>query len=138
MLRLCRVLALACGLLLALPPNWCCAVGIGQCCGPRPAASPCGKCSACPECGGESCCSSTKAPAAPAPPAEPPCKRGCCEWPPTVAVPKAETPTADPAPAAVAAPFAPAPGSVSGAVIAGRPAGPSPTPLHVLHCVWLC
>src|SRR5262245_20326262 len=67
-----RLLALVCGLLLALPPEWCCAAV----CGRRPGAEPCPP-NPKKTCG---CCGCSDQPACPAPTPTPatPAPGGCC------------------------------------------------------------
>lgn len=144
-----RVLALACGVLLALPPGWCCKATAGECCGhplpSTPATAPAG-CCATKACSGHTCADDCcrKEPAqdrsAPVPkPQQPdrPCDTACCDRPPTDA-PKVERPVIDLGPVGVQDAFtAPAdPGAVV-ALVSAPPRSAFP-PLHVLHCVWLC
>lgn len=131
-------LALLCSLVLALPPCWCCAAGLGDCCDrtPKPStptdAPPHSGCCCCPQ---ESP-SDAEAPAQPPTPTKP-AKETCCDHQPV------DRPAAKPQP-----PEAPAPAVLLVVPLAlpalAVDAGPAPESvvlpfaLHVLHCVWLC
>jgi len=143
-----RVLALACGVLLALPPGWCCGATAGECCGPLPLSAPTpAKSPACSgkACSGKvcssSCCPTEPARSSPAPtkPQKPerPCDTTCCERP-LANAPKVARPVIDPAAVgvlvAVIAPF----GRCAESVAGGAPPRSAFPPLRVLHCVWLC
>jgi hypothetical protein len=120
--RLSRFLVLGCGLLLALPPAWCC----------YPAALPRAPQS---EPSPPACCQKEKAPA----PSPLPLPARCpCYDRNTVASASPEKLAADlslPAPLAVVGPDSPCAGSTT--VAAPTALAPAP-PLHVLQCVWLC
>ena len=142
-----RVLALACGVLLALPPGWCCKATARECCGPAPLSpSAPAKCCVDRTCAGKTCAAGccSKEPAdqgtTPAPtPQKPnrPCDTSCCEYSPAVA-PKVDHPVIDLGPVGVQISFTETadPGEVAVSVsVPPRSAFP---PLNVLHCVWLC
>lgn len=143
----CRVLSLACGLLLALPPGWCCGLTGGACCGSPPFQNPEAGCRdegcARPACGGGCCCAEPPAPIstlpadAPKPHPDRPCDTVCCERAPA-AVPKVEQPLPDLGPAGVEVPLVLVPDRDTGTVRADAPPRSAFPPLHLLHCVWLC
>jgi hypothetical protein len=125
-----RLAALACGLLLALPPGWCC-LWLPQ---PARASAPPPVAPQCP------CCH----PVTPAElPTEAPAPSGRCPC----ADREATTPEAVKAPALQAGDcLAAVPAAGADLEASAAPHGlPSPAgyalpsaPLHVLHCVWLC
>jgi hypothetical protein len=131
----CRRLVLASALLLALPPGWCCYAAPPCCAAPRqrqgePPPAPC-----------KHCCQDEAPPGqddqGPPPAPKRPVKRLCCEWQPT------DRPEAGPhLPdlAAFALPLAvpPPPITFGGSVAVAGIVPVLPSPLHVLHCVWLC
>lgn len=123
------ILALACAALVALPPDWCCAVTGGTCCGDRPAPPTC-RAAACPTCSDCRC--------KPLVPADPPVrapaeKFACCERPDGI-VERTDPPAAT-EPAAVLPHATDHPTSTPG--VATVPPAPSP-PFRILHCVWRC
>lgn len=127
-----RLASLACGLLLALPPGWCCLWLPGPArASAAPTEVPAGPC--CP------CCNHPAQPAEPAAPAPPqrcPCADREATTPEAVKPPalQAGDSLATPVPAADDLAPSAAPG---GLVPASSLALPS-APLNVLHCVWLC
>jgi hypothetical protein len=120
--RLIRILCLACGLLLALPPAWCCWT-------PQPAPA------AQPESAPASCCHKETAPkpAPAAPPAQCPCyDRQTVAPAGSVKVAADLSPALSPVVAVADSPRA-------GPPAAAAPIAPPPSrPLHLLRCVWLC
>jgi hypothetical protein len=128
-----RLASLACGLVLTLPPGWCCWWLPGPA---RAAAAPA-------EAPAEPCCPCCCHPAqptepatpAPAPPRRCPCADRAATTPQAVKPPALQ---AGDGPAAVvpAADLAPsaAPNVLFGAASPSLPSAP----LNVLHCVWLC
>jgi hypothetical protein len=143
-----RVLAFVCGVVLALPPGWCCKATAGGCCGPAlpspPAPAPAGCCtskSCASEACARSCCPKEPADERPAPaPTHPkpnrPCDTACCEQAPTIA-PKVEPPV-DLGPVGVQTTFTETADPEAVAVLVGVPPRAAFPPLHILHCVWLC
>jgi hypothetical protein len=115
--RLIHALCLGCGLLLALPPAWCCYT-------PRVTAAPTQP----------TCCQKAKAPqrAPVPPPAHCPCDDRDTISPSTPG--KIAADVSFPTPLAVVVPDAPRAGPVAAAPV--RLAFPQP--LHILQCVWLC
>jgi hypothetical protein len=131
--RFLRSLVLGCGLLLALPPGWCCTFalraakqGISQ--GP-PKATPC----CCP------CCAKEAPPPAPTPTPAPktpdrcPCADRHSTAPDAPKVFASDPGLVTPLPAIDLAPSWP---GISALVGFRSPA--APTSSHVLNCVWLC
>jgi hypothetical protein len=128
-----RVLALQCGMLLLLPPGWCCLLAhLTQPHATHTSAKPKPACCAC--CGGEH-----DSPSAPAPD-HVPGREGKC--------PCGERAATAPGASVNAGPdlMLPAPGAVTGCDTAA-PAGPAceppaaysaPPHYHLLNCVWLC
>ncbi len=138
-----RLLVLACGLLLALPPGWCCLLPLCPAAQhAAPVTAPAGPCE--PE---ETCCC-CGAGARPVPPPASPtpapipatCCPGCADR--DVTAPDAVKPPVVSPDAAPVAALPAGPHLLSGASSAGPAADLGPlchsTPLHVLHCVWLC
>lgn len=127
-----RALILACSTLLVLPPGWCCLLGRGYCCGPRPTAG----CSCAAKTAEASACYCREKSGPPRqPPA--PAKARCCERDLTVGT-KVERPSSD---AALAGPSAAASllseFAASSVTLLVTSSLSSPR-LHLLHCVWLC
>jgi hypothetical protein len=128
-----RLSALACGLLLALPPGWCCL--LLPC--PVRAAAPAQTEATADEAQCPCCRHTVPQPQPPSDAAPPRCPQPtCCAAAPDAVKPSA--PLADTAlPAALpAADLSPCP-APTGPAAAVAPS-PASTPLHVLHCVWLC
>ena len=138
-----RVLTLVCGVLLALPPGWCCAAIAGQCCGPTlPSAPATSKCCTGKTCAGQTCSSGcltelTHEHSATLPKPNCPCDASCCERPPAD-LPKVERPALDLGTVGVLVPFANAADHPVVAILVNVPPRSAFPPLHVLHCVWLC
>lgn len=148
-----RVLALACGVLLALPPGWCCGATAGECCGPLPLSAPAPvKSPACPgkACSSKACsskgCSGSCGPTVPvrssATPTQPqkpdrPCDTACCERP-QAAAPKVEHHVIDLGTVGVLVAFTDPFGTGAESVVVSVPPRSAFPPLHILHCVWLC
>jgi hypothetical protein len=126
-----RVLALVCGLVLALPPGWCCLLAAPK--APVRAAAP--------TCDGCCCCCRVAHPPAdpPAPPRGPFAKGCCCADRNATKPAGPEMIAPCPAPDLLAVPpaAAPAPAHLGPVLVADRPDLHSP-PANLLHCVWLC
>lgn len=140
-----NLLSLACGVLLGLPPGWCCVASGGQCCGREPllvtdTPTPTNR-SGCTVCAGRCVCPPrAKQPPAPAKAPEQqqsPCQYACCESAPAAA-PKVDSSLFDLGTAALEAPFTLVPVAPADSVRVSVPPRSSFPPLHVLHCVWLC
>ncbi len=139
MATLARSLALLSSLLLALPPGWCCSVGLAAC-GEKPPlaekqenAPPSHKgCCCCPE-----ALQTEPAESAPAPKPNKPVTSCCCEKQPT-ALPDTgwHLPDWDVSPPAIPVARLSVVRGVPGPT--GRVFVASSPPLYVLHCVWLC
>ena len=146
-----RILTLICSLVLLLPPGWCCTLGAGPCCPiqaasghadaqnsfrNKPVSSQAGKCC---------CCTPTEAGLSPESTPEKersrrpaaPIRAECCEL------------TSTPVPVGKPIVFHAWAASIDSipmhdcdisAVLHRQPAqiDPLASPLHVLHCVWLC
>jgi hypothetical protein len=145
---LARSLALAAGFLLVLPPSWCCTIGVGECCGTEPQSGftpsrteerpdkPEGPCCCCKDKGSEK--SSQKTPSSrPAKPDEPG-KSVCCER-----LPIDRQANVKPMPDLSA--FIPgyvlqqiATRQATFADVCNEELVLSSSPVHILHCVWLC
>jgi hypothetical protein len=128
-----RLASLTCGLLLTLPPGWCCMWLPGPARAAAPEQSPAEPC--CP------CCCHPAQPTEPASPAPAPAPRCPCAdrdaTTPEAVKPPALQPGADlgaPAPAAAG----PAPSAAPDGLPTGLRFALSSAPLNVLHCVWLC
>jgi hypothetical protein len=121
-----RILVLTCGLLLALPPGWCCLlpqVGIRQ---PGKATASC--------CHHKDQASTPTTPKAPLPEHGPPC--GCVDRDsPVPSGPKTLPVDLASVPAVVLQPVF---DGGAGAVVILTTAAVASPPLNVLHCVWLC
>jgi hypothetical protein len=129
-----RSLALSCGLLLLLPPHWCCLLGGLTQLPPEALQGAKSKTACCPCCGGKHDTSSTPAPG------QVPDRDGKC--------PCGERIATAPGVSVIAGPdlMLPAPGAVTGADQAA-PACPAfeppaaytaPSHFRILNCVWLC
>ncbi|MCI0700015.1 MAG: hypothetical protein L0241_02895 [Planctomycetia bacterium] len=144
-----RVLALACCVLLALPPGWCCATTGGKCCGsalplvPAPVSV---ECSTSQTCAGKTCavgcCSKEPGNQCPEPAPKPqkpdrPCDTTCCEHPPTIA-PKVEHSGIDLGPVGVQVTLTETASPEAVAALMSVPPRSAFPPLYILHCVWLC
>jgi hypothetical protein len=126
-----RLASLACGLLLALPPGWCCLWMPGPACA---AAAPAEAEPCCP------CCCHPAQPTEPATPAPAPPQRCPCADREATA-PEAVKPPALQAGADLGAPVpvpALAPSAVQECLLPASSLTSSSAPLNVLHCVWLC
>jgi hypothetical protein len=125
-----RRLALACCLLVALPPSWCCAVNRAACCdrAPQMEETPTDRPCCCAGKSGKCPCGPTRGPVRP-------CKSPCCERHPTITT-KPDAPSADAA-VLFTTQLVPVPRAARAIPDAG---GADPVPLrrHVLLCVWLC
>ena len=132
-----RALVLACGVLLVLPPGWCCLLARGACCGHRPVVESASR-KGCPcaakEGTSSSCCCREKS----NPPRQTPIPANsrCCVRDLTVA--KIERPAGDAALVGPADLCASVTDSTASNLTPISPAAPSSPPLHLLHCVWLC
>jgi hypothetical protein len=138
MALLTRCLALVCSVLLALPSGWCCVIGAPCCDKPRPAEKSVAQA---PPVRHKCCChqSTEQKPndPTPAPKPSPPIKACSCERAPAVTTEVARL-AADlvAAPLATPADFFCCSGIDPSELC--RIFDPSPPPLHVTHCVWLC
>lgn len=129
-----------CGILLLLPPGWCCQLPAFKCCAPAPMQPETNQEGS--ETEGECCCCSSKKSteeSKPTPTKKPTAPRlaCCCEAPPVILPEKVST---DVAALDMALPLFVVdlnPSNFEGFVLhLSHPV--SPPDLHLLHCVWTC
>ncbi len=140
-------LALACGVLLALPPGWCCGLTGGKCCGGDARTTPCSLTTAPlgtkPECASNCCCAKDQSagksdPASPAPKKQLPAKKAeCCKRAPSSA-PEVSHLSVDVSATDLVAAFALNAEQLFTRVRADTPPRSAHPPLHLRHCVFLC
>lgn len=140
-------LALACGVLLALPPGWCCGMTGGKCCGGEARTASCSLTTTPPgtepECASSCCCAKDRSagktdPASPAPGKQLPAKKAeCCKRAPSSA-PEVSHLSVDASATGLVAVYACRAEQLVTRVRADAPPRSAHPPLHLRHCVFLC
>lgn len=140
-------LALACGVLLALPPGWCCGLTGGKCCGGEARTTSCSLTTTPlgtkPECASGCCCAKdqsagTTDPASPAPEKQLPAKKAeCCKRAPSSA-PEVSHLSVDVSATGLVAVFTFRAEQLFTRVRADAPPRSAHPPLYLRHCVFLC